>query len=114
MLTIFIPKLKTTTPGNTRRHWRVEAKEAKAARTTAAFYLKAGRALPKFPVNVTIIRHSPGKLDRHNMGGAMKHVIDGIADAYGIDDGDDGWDFKFEQVKCKRDHAGIEIRIESK
>jgi hypothetical protein len=45
------------------------------------------------------------------MGGAMKHVIDGIADAYGVDDGDDRWEFEFKQRKTK--NHGVEIEIEA-
>lgn len=111
--TVFLPGVKTTTPGNSRRHWRVEWKEGKLARNLARLSLNRD-LLPKFPVKVTITRHSPGKCDKHNLGGALKHVIDGVADAYGVDDGHDGWDFQFDQVKCKRGKGGVEIRIESK
>ena len=111
-LTVFLPGVKTTTPGNSRRHWRVEWREGKKARELARLALNPG-LLPPFPVKVTITRHSPGKCDKHNLPGALKHCIDGIADAYGIDDGDDGWDFHFDQVKCKRGQGGVEIGIES-
>ena len=66
---------------------------------------------PPFPVKVTLTRCSPRKLDKWNMGGAMKHIIDGIADAYGVDDGDDRWEFEFKQRKAKT--HGVEIEIEA-
>ena len=50
-------------------------------------------------------------MDRHNLPGALKHIIDGIADAYGVDDGDERWEFVFGQRKY---HIhGIEIEIEA-
>lgn len=111
-MTIFLNGIKTTTPGNSRRHWRSEWAEGKQARMRAKLAIVA-QDRPSFPVVVTLIRHSSGTCDKHNLSGCLKHIIDGIADAYGIDDGDDGWDFRFEQVKCKRDQAGVEIRIKS-
>lgn len=112
-MNIFISGIKTTTPGNCKRHWRAEWAEARTARQLTKARLLAEN-LPAFPVVVTITRHSSGKMDKHNLPGALKHVIDGIADAYGIDDGDERWDFSFAQVKCKREQAGVEIRIEGK
>jgi len=112
-LTVWMPGVKTTTPGNSNAHWRIKWLETKRAREAARLAL-FGRKLPPFPVKVTLIRHSSGKCDKHNLPGAMKAVIDGIADAYGIDDGADGWEFSFDQVKCKRGMFGVEVRIESR
>jgi len=112
-LIIFLMGVKTTTPGNSNTHWRVKWAENSRARKLAKMAL-LGREIPRFPVKVMLIRHSSGKCDKHNLPGAMKAIIDGIADAYRIDDGDDGWDFQFDQVKCKRGQGGVEIRIESK
>ena len=88
--------LHTRTPGNSRRHWRKDAREAKTQRTAVKNRLMFS-ALPPFPVEVTLTRCGPRRLDQQNMPGAMKHVIDGIADAYGINDGDPRWKFCYEQ-----------------
>jgi hypothetical protein len=110
MTTVFIPVI-TTTPGNTRKHWRVEAKEAKAQRTAARHMVAVIKDKPPFPVRVTFTRCSPRSLDRQNMGGAMKHLIDGVADAYGVDDRDERWQFVF--IQRKQSLCGVEITIEA-
>ena len=107
---LFLP-VHTKTPGNTRRHWRIESKEARLQRDAACLLVKCCKDKPPFPVKVTLTRCSPRSLDRQNMGGAMKHVIDGIADAYGVDDGDEKWEFVF----CQKRQSlyGVEITIEA-
>ena len=100
---------RTRTPGNSRRHWRKDAREAKEQRTAVANRLRYG-ALPPFPVEVTLTRYSPRKLDPQNMPGAMKHVIDGVADAYGIDDGDPRWRFVYRQEKSPVHGVQVSIR----
>jgi len=107
---VFVP-VRTSTPGNAREHWRVAGKKAKMQRQAAKWTLQ-GRKLPPFPVRVKLIRCSSGKLDRHNLPGALKHVIDGVADAYGVDDGDPRWVFEFDQEKSKL--VGVRVEIESK
>ncbi len=115
--TIFIP-VKTSTPGNNRKHWAVSGREARAQREATRLMLgaaMAGGMLPPFPVRVIFMRVSNRKLDRHNLPGALKHVIDGVADVYRVDDGDDGWVFEFDQRKpTAKDRClygvGIEIR----
>jgi len=109
----FIPNIKTTTPGNSRRSFWVEAKEAKNARTKTKLLCKT-LALPPLPAEITLTRHSVGTCDRHNLGGTLKHVIDGIADAYGIDDADPRYHFIFLQQKVKKsDPKGVHIHIKS-
>ena len=107
---IWLP-LKTTTPGNRRRHWRVEAKEAKEQRMAAYLGVLSCRPLPRFPVKVTLTRVGR-RMDRHNLPGALKHIIDGIADAYRVDDGDERWQFEFAQESGK--HPGVRVVIEAK
>ena len=41
------------------------------------------------PYEITITRHGKRKLDSDNLAASAKFVRDGIADALGIDDGDD-------------------------
>lgn len=66
-------------------------------RTTMAIIAQA--TIPCLPVNVTMIRVSRGTLDDDNLGAAMKHVRDAVADAYGIDDADKRIKFRCEQEK---------------
>ena len=106
---LFIP-IRTRTPGNSRRHWRKDWTEAKEQRQAARLMVQAWKDRPPFPVKVMLTRCSPRVMDRHNVPGAMKHIIDGIADAYGVDDGDPRWEFVFHQRK--QSLYGVEILIE--
>jgi hypothetical protein len=107
---IYLP-LRTRTPGNGRRHWAVDAKEAREQRNVSKLFVRGtSRVLPPFPVKVTLTRIGPRKMDQQNLGGALKHIIDGIADAYGVDDGDERWEFIFKQEKNK--DYGVRVLIE--
>ena len=106
----FLP-LHTTTRGNNRQHWRVDAKKTKIERETAFFMVRQYK-LPPAPVKITLTRCGPRNLDKWNIPSALKAVIDGIADAYGIDDRhDDLLDFHFKQRK--QSTYGVEVVIES-
>lgn len=110
---IFIP-MRTSTPGNTLRHWSIEGREAKKQREIVTAHLIVNRAtLSAFPVRVTLTRYGPGKLpDWVNMGGMMKHVIDAIAKFYGVDDGDPRWQWDF-QPPQRGKSWGVRIEITS-
>lgn len=112
-ITYEIP-VRTSTPGNNRTHWRVAGRIAKEQRRLAGMVTRGQAGLPPHPCTVTLTRISAGKCDRHNLLGAMKHVIDGIADAYGIDDGHDGWTFLANQEKGPRGKFAVRVKIESK
>ena len=105
--------LHTRTPGNSRRHWRADWRDAKHQRETVACGLRAEGALPPLPVRVQLTRLGPRKLDKHNTWGALKHVIDGIADAYGIDDSDDRLDIPQPLQERAPSHA-VEVFLETK
>lgn len=105
-------EIKTSTPGNSKAHWRVEWAKAKSQRQAARLVVQSNK-MPPFPVRVIFTRHSPRKMDRHNLPGALKHIIDGVADAYGVDDGDERWDFQFAQLQYAKAPQGVEIHIEA-
>jgi hypothetical protein len=106
--------LRTTTPGNNRKHWTAEARKAKEQRTMVCNRFRYGKPLPPFPVRVVMTRYSTRRLDPQNMPGAMKHVIDGVADAYQINDNDMRWVFEYKQEKSLPPtmHA-VKVEIES-
>lgn len=106
---IFLP-LHTRTKDNQRGHWSKRAKATKIERDAAYWAVKSIGDRPSFPVKVTITRYGPRKLDVSNLGSAFKAIIDGIADAYGVNDGDERWLFIFRQKK----HSlyGVEITLE--
>ena len=83
---------------NARVHWRAKAGPKKQARSdaTIATYGALGcglrdiraRLAGKAPIPLTITFTPPDarRRDRDNMQGSAKHLLDGIADALGVDD----------------------------
>jgi len=104
---IFLP-IRTTDVGNRRLHWRKEAKLNQTERHAARISILATKGLPPFPVKVTLTRIGR-RVDSQNLGSHFKSVIDGIADAYGVDDGDRRWQFVFQQEPGK--HHGENISM---
>lgn len=106
--------LKVNTRGNNRQQWYFDAKTAKQERDAAYVAIRALPRRPALPVKVTLTRYAPRPLDEFgNLPSSMKHVVDGIAEAYGVDDKRIdlyGWNCK--QVKSAE--YGVGIRIEAK
>ena len=74
---------------NSRAHWSRRAKAVKAARTLAYWLAHMGMTdLPDGPVPVRVVFHPPDKRGRDldNMLASCKAYLDGISDAYGIND----------------------------
>jgi hypothetical protein len=85
---IFIP-VQTVNELNAHTHWRVRQKRAAAQRPRAKRAVQSYRiAHPiELPVSVRFTRYSPGTLDpADGLPSAFKHIIDGMADAFGVDD----------------------------
>ncbi|MFA7279147.1 MAG: hypothetical protein WC100_03535 [Sterolibacterium sp.] len=62
----------------------------------------------KAPFAVEITRIGPRKLDSDNLSISAKHVRDGVADALGVDDGDETKiQFTYQQEKAK----GYAVRV---
>ena len=92
----FMVPVKTVSEANKREHWAVRAKRTKEQRTRAKQRTRAAMrqqgpciGTKPNPILVHMVRMGPRKLDSDNLAGALKHVRDGIADALGVDDGDD-------------------------
>ncbi len=121
-LTIDLPGLRTSTPGNTRRHWRTEAKAAKSQRFEArlmtrgaldALAPKERAALHAAPrLRVLLTRFSPRRLDVPNMFGALKHVIDGVTDAIGRDDSDPWYEWTIPSQETGP--LGVRVTLEAR
>lgn len=104
--------VRTRTPGNSRRHWSKDARDAKEQRRMVRNRLKYACHLPDLPVRVKLTRYSPKLLDKHNTWGALKHVIDGVADALGIDDSDERMNIEQPQQVIAKQHAVL-VEIEA-
>ncbi len=86
-LSITLP-IRTVSEANTRQGASSEMRRKKAQRSAARDRLRAlAASLPALPATVTLVRIGRRLLDDDNLSGAMKHVRDGVADAYRVDDG---------------------------
>lgn len=94
---------------NRRGHWAKHHKRHQEQRSLAAYMLQQHRPLPKLPVIVRMTRYGPKKLDDDNLASAMKHIRDGIADTFEVDDADDGYHWEYRQETNKEYKVKVEI-----
>ena len=115
-LSIVVP-VRTVSEGNARGHWSGRSSRAAAQRSAVAVVLRGERArrggLPPLPVVATLTRLTPAapRIDAQNLPAALKACVDGLADAYGVDDGDGRYEFRFAQARG--DGHGVRVEIES-
>lgn len=94
MIEFVIEGLKTPNPlngatGNSKRAAIIRTKRRRQHRELAKLHALAAKP-PELPVVVHVTRVAPSNgLDPHDgLGAALKGIIDGIADAFGVDDRD--------------------------
>ena len=108
--------LRTYSEANRREHWAAKAKRTKEQRIAARWFCGAkmigGGLRP--PLSITLTRISPRKLDTDNLARSMKAVRDGIADALGIDDGDDRLEWRYAQRKGRAKEYSVDVEISGK
>lgn len=97
--------LKVVNESNQRGHWAAKARRTKDARNTVGVVLRAhlaaaGRGL-RAPYVVTLTRIAPRNLDTDGVVSALKATRDGVADALGIDDGDERVEWRYGQRRGK-------------
>ncbi len=116
-LRLYAP-LRIMAEQNQREHWAVKAKRQKMHRTAmsillggfhARCWLKAHGRSERF--SVRLVRIGKRKMDSDGCVAGFKACRDGIAEVFGIDDGSDRWDWRYEQRIEKR--YGVEITIEA-
>lgn len=84
-----------------------------AMQTRRALMMAKLAAHDVVPCTVTLRRLSSGRLDPHDaLPASLKSVVDGIADALGVDDGGPFVDWRFENKRVARGNFGVEIEIE--
>lgn len=109
-VTITIP-LKTISETNAREFWALKARRVKLHRTIAANYCRSLREhIPALPLLITFTRYGKRKLDSDNLAASFKACRDGVADALGIDDGDERLTWEYQQAKAGE--YSIKIQIE--
>jgi len=89
MIRVVIPGMRIVSESNVREHWSKSHKRHSNQRWITAQIVRGVGRLP--PVRVVLVYHSSRKMDQGNIAIAFKHVQDGIADALGVDDGDDDY-----------------------
>ena len=94
-VSITIPGMRVASL-NVREHWARRARRCSVQKaavilalrgTVPTATLKALRAAPR--VNVRLVRLGGRKLDRDNLAGAFKPVLDGVCQWLAVDDGDE-------------------------
>lgn len=122
-LVVALP-LKLTNPLNgSHKHWAVKARIRKGHREASLLALRAPlsafrNSLGGSPAGtgktllVAVIRVAPRQLDPHDgLPASCKGVVDGIADALGIDDRDPRIMWTYDQKKGAPRQYGVEIAI---
>lgn len=116
MITYEIP-IRTISEANARGHWSKRARRARAQRRMAGMITSSEmvRYLCDNPMDsmtvfrIKLTRIGKGKMDSDNLAGAMKAIRDGIAEAIGIDDGDDRMRWEYGQEIGKLYSVRVEI-----
>lgn len=107
-------EVETRSEANERVRWAKIKRSEKAREATTealAVALGEGYAIPsEGPWYVRITRISRGKLDKDNLGRALKTVQDTIAAAIGVDDGSPRIAWKYAQ-RSEGPFLGVEIEI---
>lgn len=118
---IFMPIL-TRGETNVRQHWGAKARRHKAQREAARLFMRDAQVRGLIlvfsikPTLITLTRQAMNKrpMDCDNLPASMKHVRDGIADAFGVDDGRGGglnWSYA-EHRTNKREQMGVVVTLE--
>jgi len=114
-MTVIIP-IHTVSELNVREHHMARYRRRKGQRQ-AAYALVRSRLPscfePDWPMVVTLTRIAPRRLDAHDgLPASLKAVVDGIADALGIDDGSASVAWVYAQRKGAAKEYAVEVTIE--
>lgn len=107
-MTLTIP-IHAINPLNKRQHWRAVSARGKREKQTTAIYLYRAGKLPPLPVIVTLTRIGKRRCDSDGVAASLKHVRDAIAKAYGVDDGDARYDWRYEQTVGKEYGVRVDL-----
>lgn len=95
--------VKTVSEANQAEHWRKRHKRRKALRREAwlATLEHCGKVTIGDGLRISLTRITPStrRLDSDNLAMSLKSIRDGIADALGVDDGDERIVWAYEQCK---------------
>ena len=110
---VFELPIQTKCSLNSRMHWAQRAKLVKAERSAARLIALANVAAGRVPASVKLTRKHCGRpLDDDNLRGYLKGCRDGLADVFGVDDGDARIQWSYAQLKVKtRREFGVVVEI---
>ena len=120
MTEVLLP-IRTWSEPNLRGHWGRRARRAHKQRETARMLVRAALASlpPSKPVcdrkrksTIRLTRLAPRELDSDNLVASMKAVRDGVADALGMDDGDERLRWRYAQRKGKPGEYSVLVEIQ--
>ena len=107
--------VRIVSEANVRGHWSLKAKRSKLHRNTAyaltAGVIGIGSIGDTARYRVLMTRYAMKRLDSDNLAGGFKATRDGIADAFGIDDGSDRWDWQYAQELAGRGIYAARVQI---
>lgn len=118
-----VDRVSFTIPGhvpsaaNLREHWRTRHARTKRQRLVSNVIARAyvgpshGQALLATGGTVMLTRLAPRPLDSDNLASSLKAHRDGIADALGVDDGDQRIQWVYAQAKCLKGQAAVAVII---
>jgi len=107
-----IDNLRVVSEANQREHWAAKNRRKKAQQQRVAVELCAVRdALPKPPLRVRLTRIGPRVLDTDNLAGSFKHVQDGIARHFGVDDGDGSIRWEYDQSAIGKHQYAVVVEM---
>lgn len=114
--------IRLVSEANARGHWSKKYKRGAAQRNAAALTLRPQVQGMTGPWWILITRVAPRRLDSDNLQTSAKAIRDGIAEALGINDGDDSaatWVYDQRKAEMREPWTigggyGVEICIESR
>jgi hypothetical protein len=87
---------------NAREHWGARKRRAASQRGPVALSMRPHLLTLPAPWAIQITRIGPRRMDSDGLAAACKHVRDGVADALGIDDGDERATWLYAQRTAKQ------------
>lgn len=91
------------------RHWAVYQKAKEQARSEAYYLTLESKEKPYKSLKITFYTPDKRKRDTDNLYSAMKHSIDGMSKAWGIDDSEFEKVLLIKKVAEKKDKARVEV-----
>lgn len=107
--------IHTVSEANIKEHWAAKAARVKSQRETACWAVRSMMPSCKIPdglkIRVRLLRIGKRKLDGDNLQSSFKAIRDGIADAFGIDDGSDRYEWNYSQETAKDYFVKISVEL---